>query len=191
MSYFECAFDACGKEKASVLCTYRECKLLCVLNGPFEPSGKILDRFQGVLRISIHGAEGVKRESGVLQRYLEAMFSEAVHLKEYPRCVLDVKVYVLKAEEYLLSACINGISALLLGSGISAKGVPLGVHVQEESTSYTLGALAVGSQIEKLLCVGEGEQARAEPEDLWWDILERMKHALKRNYQEDLPSTEA
>jgi len=183
-NYFETEYNACGVERPAVITKYRNCKVLSILNGPFEPAGPIIDRFKGAVRVNVYSPQCGRNEGHSIQEHIEEMFSKIVILKEYPRSLLEIRVFVLEFSEDLLAACINSVSVLLLGAGISSNGVPFALPVKNGVNLCTFGYVSQGSCISRVLAVGNCE-SEEPPEKHRLDLLERMKYSLKSNYKED------
>lgn len=134
--YFECEFEPCGSDRGGIIVHYRDSSILAVLNGPFVPASQPPSVFRGTLRLFIYGQDQEKREVSVIQNELEVLFSSCVLLEEYPRCIIEARIYVMKPGSCLIAACINAISVLLEVSGIHTRGFLIGTTEDSETSAY-------------------------------------------------------
>ncbi|KAI5180657.1 hypothetical protein NEOKW01_0941 [Nematocida sp. AWRm80] len=183
MAYLEYSFDCCGTEKNSVICRYNDSKCLCLVNGPFEPSSAILDRFKCTIRVIIAGPQSIKSDCAMYQEYLEEMVERVVDLRKYPRSVIEIRVFVLDNSSDLLACIINAVSVCVIGSGIYTTGILFGVS----QNTFTQAYRSANGSIDQVLAINEDTTEESIPESSLRDILEKITFALKQNYSLALP----
>ncbi|OAG29254.1 hypothetical protein NEDG_01327 [Nematocida displodere] len=182
-NYFECAYSACGKRQGGIITQYEDCKVLSLLDGPYEPA-KILDKFRGTVQVQIYGPVSAKVECMLAQEYIESAVRSTIRLREYPRAVFYLKIYLLEEGGSFLAACLNSVSALLMSSGVLTAGVMLSVRDTTEAGDHTAAYLSRSGVLEEIMAVG-GREEKAELENKARDLLERMKYSVKSSYYEE------
>ncbi|KAI5166764.1 hypothetical protein NEIG_01435 [Nematocida sp. ERTm5] len=180
MGYFDCEYNALGIDKPGVLVTNEESKVLAMLNGPFEPSGSIINLYSGTVRATVLGSTETRTQYAAMQESIEMILSDIIYLRDYPRCVLDIKVYVISSGQNILPAIINAISVLLLNAGIQMKGILL--SVSDHVVHATSGYVYADKKYQKVLQIGPQSQDNISELD---DLLERMVYSLKEDYKKD------
>ncbi|KAI5184542.1 exosome complex component RRP41 [Nematocida homosporus] len=186
-NYFECEYNACGRDKGSVLVNYGNSKVLGVLNGPFEPAGPVVDPFRATVRVQIYAGGEKKTSASLLSVYLERLLSASLRMQEYPRCIIEVKLYLLSWSDNYYAALVNTASVLLLSSGLQMFGVPLGIFCSlEGGRECTVGVISKGGVLQEVFYLGTAE----EPSKTWKenvpDLLERIRYSLKTNYEAEM-----
>ncbi|KAI5172548.1 hypothetical protein NEFER03_1623 [Nematocida sp. LUAm3] len=180
--WIECEYEACGRDRGSAVVTYAGTKILAVVNGPFEPSTKIIDPFKGIVRVHVAASVERRGECSMFQEALESIFSSSIQLNRYPRSVIEIKLYILSYSKYFLSAMINSVSCLLLGSGILMHNVPMGIYIDGESGVSTVSCVSRNQEVTSVFVYGEID----EKEEAWRreapDLLERIRYLIKENY---------
>lgn len=136
--YFECEFEPCGPDRGGIIVHCRDASVLAALSGPFEPTSQPPSVFQGTFRLLVYGQDQEKREVSVIQNELEILISSCVLLEEYPRCIIEARVYVMQPGSCLVAACINAVSMLLQVSGIHTRGVLVGASGDSGTRAYLL-----------------------------------------------------
>ncbi|KAH9386635.1 uncharacterized protein NEMAJ01_1531 [Nematocida major] len=180
MVYFDCEYDTIGKDRAGVMVVSDGCRVFGTLGGPFEPSTGTANMYAGSVRVSITGCSENRIEYASVQEVLEKTLSSIIHIRDYPRCILDIKLYVVTSRESIISSIINTISVLLLNAGIQMKGVLVAAY--ESKSGATAGYAHSNNVYSKVLEIGEcAEESTSEVQD----TLERMVYSLKEDYQKN------
>ncbi|KAI5191623.1 exosome complex component RRP41 [Nematocida minor] len=181
MGYIDCEYNAIGRDKAGVIVTNEGSKILAVLNGPFEPTGSIINVHEGTVRVTIAGAGARRTEYAAHQESIEKTLSEIIYLRDYPRSILDIRVFVMLSADNVFTAILNSISMLLMNAGIQMKGVLLSVYM--DKCRSTAGYVYSNKKYQKLLQIGTNEEESSA--NLLDDLLERMLFSLKEDYKRD------
>lgn len=180
MEYFDCEYNAIGRDKAGVIVSNGGSKVFGILNGPFEPSGSIVDLYAATVRVTITASNKNRIEYASLQETLEKILSSAIHIRDYPRCILDVKLYVLSSVNNIMAAIVNTISVILVNAGIQMKGVLL-ANCKEESRC-TAVYIYSNNTYTKVAEIGEHTEICHSRLN---DLLERMVYSLRDDYKKD------
>lgn len=184
MGYLDCEYNAVGKDKAGVIVKNNDSRIMGVLNGPFEPSGPIVNRYAGSIRVTVTGDSADKIEYGSLQESIEAALSEIVYLRDYSRCIIDVRLFVLERSSAIYSAIINAASILLMNAGIHMKGMLIGVT--DTAHNSTTGYAYANEKYHKVLQIGEyTESVDEQTANELSDLLERIVYSLREDYRRD------
>ncbi|EHY66080.1 hypothetical protein NERG_00776 [Nematocida ausubeli] len=180
MGYFDCEYNALGRDKAGVLVKCEGSEVIGMLNGPFEPSGGILNMYSGSVRVIIMGGSKTRTQYASLQENIERILMDLIYLRDYPRCVLEIRIFVVSSIENILAAILNTISVLLINAGIQMKGILLAVH---DSAAFSTSAyIYSNTKYQKVLRVGQ--PAKEDVAELA-DLLERITYSLKEDYKKD------
>ncbi|ANZ74374.1 BA75_00409T0 [Komagataella pastoris] len=104
-------------------------KIVCLLNGPHEPTRSQMNTQRGSLDIKLHVSpfstterrKSTRNDRRIqeLSTILKNTFEQVVILKNYPRTIIEVDVRVLAQDGGLLASCCNAITLALVDAGIA------------------------------------------------------------------------
>lgn len=183
MGYLDCEYNAVGRDKAGIIVRNNGSTVMAVVSGPFEPAGPILNIYAGTIRITIAGDSLNKSEFGSMQEALEIVLSKLVYLRDYPRSIIDVKIFVLEKSDSVISAIINALSIAIMNSGIQMKGVLLGIH--DRSSNSTIAYAYANQKYHKVFQIGNYTENEPDKETELNDLIERIVYSLKKDYRRD------